>query len=132
MNIDKHLERVKESIEVIDESITKDIKKRQRTIGFSVSAASADLFEIFLHQNKLIDPGFIVKHEWFKSKNKVNDKFSFDFEDKEEILRLMYSIEEKRDSLCYGIPKEEEFIMEVIIKFNELKKIFKNKGVEVE
>ena len=132
MNIEKHLERLKESIEVIDESITKDIIKRQRTIGFSVSAASADMFEIFLHKNKLIDPGFIVKHEWFKSKNKVKEKFPFDFEDKEKILKLMSSIEEKRDPLCYGVQKPENFIKEAVKKFNELKRLFENKGVKVE
>ncbi len=132
MNIEKHLERLKESIEVIDESITKDITKRQRTIGFSVSAASADMFEIYLHKNKLVDPGFIVKHEWFKSKNKINEKFPFDFEDKEKILKLMYLIEEKRDSLCYGVPKTEDIIREVIQKFNEVRKIFSEKGVKVE
>lgn len=132
MNIEKHIERLKESIEVIDENITKDITKRQRTIGFSVSAASADMFEIFLHKKKLVDPGFIVKHEWFKSKNKTKEKFPFDFEDKEKILKIMNSIEEKRDALCYGVPKEEGFIKDVINKFNELKRIFKNKGVEVE
>ncbi|MBU0628022.1 MAG: hypothetical protein KKC75_02445 [Nanoarchaeota archaeon] len=132
MNIEKHLERLKESIEVIDESITKDITKRQRTIGFSVSAASADMFEIFLHKNKLIDPGFIVKHEWFKSKNKIKDKFPFDFKGKEKILELMYYMEERRDPLCYGTPKPESYIKEVISRFNELKKIFKDKGVALE
>jgi len=132
MNIEKHLERLKESIEVIDESITKDITKRQRTIGFSISAASADMFEILLHKNKIVDPGFIVKHEWFKSKNKIKEKFPFDFKDKERILKLMAFIEESRDPLCYGTPKSENFIKEIITKFNELKKIFKDKGVALD
>lgn len=132
MNIEKHLERLKESIEVIDEGITKDITKRQRTIGFSVSAASADMFEIFLHKNKFVDPGFIVKHEWFKSKNKIKEKFPFDFKDKERILELMTSIEESRDPLCYGTPKPESLIKEVINKFNELRSMFKDKGVKIE
>lgn len=127
-----NIERLKESIEVIDESITKDITKRQRTLGFSISAASADMFEIFLHKNKLVDPGFIVKHEWLKSRNKTKDKFPFDFKDKERILGLMMSIEESRDPLCYGTPKTEPFIKNVIGKFNELKIIFKDKGVKIE
>ena len=132
MNIVKHAERLKESMEVIDESITKGVVKRQRTIGFSISAASADMFEIFLHKNKLVDPGFIVKHEWFKSKNKVKDKFSFEFEDKGRILGLMADIEESRDPLCYGTPKSEEYIREVIKQFNELKELFKKKGIKSE
>ena len=132
MNIEKHLDRLKESIEVIDESITKDIVKRQRTIGFSISAASADMFEIFLHKSKLVDPGFIVKHEWLKSKNKTKEKFPFDFEDKGKILGLMNSIEASRDPLCYGTPKPEAFIKEAVNKFNELKGIFEDKGVKIE
>ena len=123
---------MKESLDVIDEGITKGIVNRQRTLGFSISAASADMFEIFLHKNKLVDPGFVVKHEWLKSKNKVKEKFPFDFEDKDKILELMGFIEGRRDPLCYGTPKTEEFIKETIDRFNDLKKIFKNKGVEIE
>lgn len=130
MNIEKHVERLKESLEVLDESISKDLIKRQRTIGFNTSAASADMFEIFLHKNKLIDPGFIVKHEWFKSKNKVEDKFPFDFENKKEILSILYFIEEKRNMLCYGSPQQEGIIKDVIIKFNKLRKLFE--GVQNE
>ena len=100
MNIEKHYERLKESLEVLDESISKDIVKRQRTIGFNCSAASADMFEIYLHENDLVDPRFVVKHEWFKSKNKIKEKFPFDFQNKNNILKLIEEIEEKRNALC--------------------------------
>ena len=132
MNIEKHKEKLKESLEVIEESINAGIEKRQRTIGFNVSAACADLFEIFLHKTNLIDPGFVVKHEWFKSKNKLKDKFPFDFEEKENLFELLMFIELQRDSLCYGIPKEKEKIMNVITKFNEVKILFKKIGVVIE
>ena len=132
MNIEKHLERLKESLQLIDESITRGVSQRQRTIGFNVSAASADMFEIFLHQEKLVDPGFIVKHEWFKSKHKKLEKFPFDFNGKEKILQLMTSVEEARDPLCYGTPKSEQHIQKVIEQFNQLKKLFKENGVNVE
>jgi len=100
MNIDKHYERLNESLDVLDESISRDITKRQRTIGFNCSAASADMLEIFLHKKNLIDPGFVVKHEWFKSKNKITEKFPFDFPNKNRILEIMEAIEEKRNTLC--------------------------------
>ncbi|MBI2135570.1 hypothetical protein HYU06_00690 [Candidatus Woesearchaeota archaeon] len=132
MNIDNHLERLKESIEAFDEAIIKDIVKKQRNIGFNASAAAADMFEIFLHKNNLIDPGFVVKHEWFKSKNKVKDKFPYEFEKKEEILDLMHRVEERRDSLCYGKPQSEKVVEDFILKFQELKKLFKSIGVEIE
>jgi hypothetical protein len=132
MNIDKHRERLMESLEVLDESISKDIVKRQRTIGFNCSAASADMFEIYLHQNDLIDPGSVVKHEWLKSKNKIKEKFPFEFPNKKEILVLIEKIEEKRNDLCYGSPKKEEIIKEVILNFNKLKQLFQQMGVKIE
>ena len=132
MNLEKHKQRLKESLEVIDESITKGIMERQRTLGFSVSAACADMFEMLLHKNKLIDPGFIVKHEWFKSKNKIKDKFPFEFTNKTKIIGLIKFIETRIDPLCYGTPKPESYIKEVIIKFNELKSLFIEQGVEIE
>ena len=132
MNIDKHYERLMESLEVLDESISKGIAKRQRTIGFNCSAAAADMLEIFLHKNDLIDPGFVVKHDWFKSKNKIKEKFPFDFKNKNEILKIMEEVEEKRNDLCYGSPKEEKVIEEIILKFNKLKKLFMEMGVEIE
>ena len=132
MNIDKHYERLNESLEVLDEAISKDIVKRQRTIGFNCSAASADMLEIYLHKNNLIDPGFVVKHEWFKSKNKIKEKFSFDFQNKEEILKIMEKTEEKRNNLCYGVPKTDEEVRDLITNFNKLKEIFKQMGVKIE
>lgn len=132
MNIEKHKERLKESLEVIEESLKIGLIKRQRTIGFNVSAASSDLFEIYLHKNNLVDPGFMVKHEWFKSKNKLKEKFNFSFENKEELFELLQKTEIKRNILCYGVPQKEEVIKEILINFNKLKDMFKEMGVEVE
>jgi len=125
MKIDDHYKRLNESLEVIKDSIEKGLIERQRTIGFSASAACADMLEIFLHKKGLIDPGFIIKHEWFKSKKKIEEKFPFDFQEKEKILSLIYRIEEKRNVLCYGKPQKEEFIRKLIEDFRELEKEFR-------
>lgn len=132
MNIERHYERLNESLEVLEECISKDIVKRQRTVGFNCSAASSDMLEIVLHEKELIDPGFVIKHEWFKSKNKVKEKFPFNFQNKEKILTLMAKIEEKRNDLCYGSPKKEGIIKEVILDFNKLKQLFALMGVDIE
>lgn len=132
MNIEKHKEKLRESLELIDESIKVGIEKRQRTIGFNTSMASTDMFEIYLHQNNLIDPGFVIKHEWFKSKNKLNEKFPFNFEEKERLFQLMQDIEQQRDSLCYGVPKSKEEIINIIQIFNKVRDLFKKLGVKVE
>ena len=130
MKIEDHYKRLKESLAVIEESIEKGLTERQRTIGFSASAACADMLEILLHKNSLIDPGFMLKHEWFKAKNILNEKLIFDFPEKRQILELMHKIEEKRNMLCYGKPKTEEVVREVIGNLNKLKAIFREAGVD--
>ena len=129
MKIESHLKNLKESLEIINECIEKGLVERQRTIGFSASAACADMLEILLHKENLIDPGFIINHEWLKSKNRIKDKFPFDFPKKKEIFDLIFKIEEKRNTLCYGKPQEIEAIQQVVEDFNKLKKIFKEAGV---
>jgi hypothetical protein len=78
-----HYRNLKESIEVLDEAIEKGVLKRQRSIGFHASAAAADMYEIMyeiiLHRQHLIDMGFVLKHDWFASTNKIRDKLPFDF-----------------------------------------------------
>ena len=130
MNVEAHLRNLRESLELIEESIGVGLVERQRTIGFNTSAASADMLEIMLHRRDLIDPGFIVKHEWMKSRRKTQERFQFDFPKKEEILSLMTRIEEKRNTLCYGKPQKDETIRGVIENFNTLKKIFREVGVD--
>lgn len=129
MKIESHLKNLKESIEVIEESIEKGLVERQRNIGFNASAACIDMLEMLLHKNNLIDPGFIIKHEWFRSANRLKEKFPFDFPKKSEIISLISKIEEKRDVLCYGKPQKIDAIQEVLDDFNTLKKKFKEAGL---
>lgn len=129
MNIESHQKSLKESLEVIEECIEKGLVERQRTIGFSASAACADMLEIFLHQQSLIDPGFIIKHEWLKSKNQIKEKLPFDFPKKEEILSCIQKVEEKRNLLCYGKPQPEETIRDILGQFNKVKNLFKEVGL---
>lgn len=131
MKIESHLERIKESIQVVEESIEKGLQERQRTIGFHISTASVDLLEILLHKHNLIDPGFIIKHEWLKSKNSIAEKLAFEFPKKQEILDLIIAIEEKRNILCYGTPQKIEVLQNIVDKFNKLKIIFEEEGVDV-
>src|SRR3989344_7976038 len=124
MKIESHLENLKESINEIGESITKDLTKKERTLGFHTSAAAMDILEIILHKNNLIDPGFIIKHKWFNSDKKIKEKFPFHFDNKERILNLIKSIESIRNNLCYGKRQEEKVLEKLILDFNKLKRIF--------
>ena len=129
MNPDDHYRQLRESLAVIEESIETGLLERQRNIGFNTSAACSDLLEILLHKLNLIDPGFVVKHEWFNSQNKLREKFPFDFQHKTKIFTLIAKIEGKRNQLCYGKPQKIEVIQEVLFAFNQLKEIFKEAGV---
>lgn len=126
MNIDSHLKGIKESIDEVENAIKIGITTRQRTIGFHTAAA--DIFEIILHKENLITPSEIVKHEWFASKNKIKEKFNFDFKDKDEIIELIIYIEQERNKLCYGKQQPEEVIFKVINNFNKLKQKFEDLG----
>lgn len=129
MNTNDHYRQLRESLAVIEESIEKGLLERQRNIGFNTSAACADMLEILLHKLNLIDPGFVIKHEWFNSKNKLIEKFPVDFPRKSEIFTLIPKIEEKRNQLCYGKPQKIEVIQDVLSTFNQLKQIFREVGV---
>ena len=83
------------------------------------------MLEIFLHKNNLINPGAIIKHDWFSSSRKANEKLSFDFKNKEKIINLLVDIEAKRNILCYGKPQPVETISSVIESYNKIKSILR-------
>ncbi len=130
MKIEDHLTNIKESIEVIKESIQKDIQKRQRTIGFNASVAAAEMLEVYLHRENLINPGAMIKHDLFSSIRKANEHLSFDFPNKDKIINILHDIETKRNLLCYGKPQQVETIKEVIGSFNEIKSLFEEMGLK--
>ncbi len=130
MKVEDHLRNINESLEVIRESVQKNAQSRQRTIGFSVSVAAAEMLEVYFHQNSLINPGAMIKHELFASVNKANEKINFDFPNKEIIFSLLYEIESKRNLLCYGKPQTIETINSFLEAFYKLKEIFEKMGVK--
>lgn len=132
MKIEDHLRNFKESFSVVKESIEKGLQKRQRNIGFNVSVGSIDLLEAFLHKKQLLNPGSVIKHEWFSSVRRVNERLNFDFPQKDKITDLLIQIEEKRSLLCYGKPQPEELIEKTLEKFYELIEILKKLGLKIE
>ncbi|MBI2676070.1 MAG: hypothetical protein HYX24_06435 [Candidatus Aenigmarchaeota archaeon] len=132
MNRETHKRNIMESVEVIRECIDKGVEKRQRTIGFHCSSAATDMLELFLHENNLIDPGANIKHDYFSSIRKAEEKLNFEFPNKQKIIKLLVEIENKRNLLCYGKPQEKEEIEKYIELFNTSKSVFEKAGIRYE
>ncbi len=124
MKVESHLENLKESIQEIETAIQQGLVKKQRSLGFHTSAAAIDMLEIILHKSNLIDPGFVIKHEWFNSAKKIKEKFNLEFDHKNEILGLIAKIESPRNILCYGKRQDEVVLKTLIDHFNLLKQLF--------
>ena len=124
------MRNIRESLEVIKESIQKDIQERQRNIGFNTSVVAAEMLEVYLYKENLIHPGSTIKHDLFNSLKKVEESLNFDFPNKHKIINLIHDIEVKRNVLCYGKPQTIDTIKEVIEKFNELKFLFEKMGLK--
>lgn len=129
MNIEDHVNRIKDSLKTIDSCIQDDLVARQRSIAFSASAVSADLLEIYFHKNNFIKAGTQVQHNWLKSKKKLLEKYTFDFPRKEEVFNLLFRLEKERDRLCYGKTHPEEVVIEFLEIFNKIKTIFRELGI---
>ena len=129
MKIEDHSRNIKESIEVINESIQRGVQERQRNIGFNASVAAVEMLESYLHKLNLINPGLALKHELFNSLRNVEEKLNFNFPSKKEIIELIHEIEHRRNLLCYGKPQPVQDIESVIVSFNRLKDIFKKEGL---
>lgn len=124
MKVESHLENLKETVSEINKAIREGLEGKQRTLGFHTSAGAIDMLEIILHENNLIDPGFVIKHEIFNSKRKIENKFGFDFPRKREIIELITRIEKERNKLCYGKRQDETILIKLVDNFNQLKEIF--------
>ena len=130
MNIEAHIRNLKESLDVIKQSIERGLGERQRSVGFHTSAAMCDMLEILLHKKNLIDPGSAIKHDWFSSKRIAIERLPFDFPHKKEILEIMVSIENRRNTLCYGKQQTEKYIQSAIDDFNLLKSKLRECGLD--
>ncbi len=127
-SIEEHEKTAQELIEDIEEKIRLGIVvKRQKIIGFAVSEASANLFAIFLHKNKLVDSGFHVNHLFFASKKRAENTFLSEFKHKDPVLSLLVRIEELRNRLCYGRDKEAKEVNESVELLFKLKKLLEEK-----
>jgi hypothetical protein len=132
MNTEWHKKALRESLESIKESVQKGLEERQRTIGFHCSAAAADMLEIFLHEQNIIDPGASIKHDLFASRRKAEERLPFEFQNKEKLIGLFLELERQRNLLCYGKQQTRKRIEDYLSVFNSIRKTFDELGVKYE
>ncbi len=129
MKAEDHRQAIKESLEVIKEAVQLGLEQRQRTIGFHCSAAAIDLLELFLHQHNAINPGKVIKHDFFASEKKALRKLPEDFPDKSIIVPLLVQLESKRNQLCYGKIKPKDDLEKYLSAFHKVRSFFDSKKV---
>lgn len=133
---EKHLQRIKEHLEEINDAIDEGMEKKPITIGFHCSACSIDLLELYLHTAHKIPLGLQLRHNWFKRPKPGQKiislperKIGAEFDDKERIYDLIYTIEGNRETLLYGNATVEK-VQEWYAAFQKLKEILQKKLLE--
>ncbi len=140
--IAQHKLHIQEHMQELTDAITLGIEKRPATISLHASACSISLLETYLHALGKISIGAMIKHEWFKEPKEgqkilplAERKLGVDFPRKQEILSLMYTIEENRNKLIYGKPTKET-LEALFSSFQKLHQMIKeelhNLGEEIE
>ena len=141
-SIQVHKEHIKEHLQEMEDAVAIGMEKRPATIGLHVSACSISLLELYLHVLGKISSGTIVKHEWFKEPKPgqkimplAERKLGVDFPKKDEILSLMYTIEEFRNKLIYG--KSGKIALDAVYRsfqklYNIIQEKLKELGEEIE
>ena len=129
-SIDEHRRKIEEHLDEIDDAIRDGMENKPITLGFHCSSCALEFLESYLHLENKIPLGKILKHDWFKRPHDGQKKepliervMPVEFERKEEIYGLIYSLEKERNSLIYGKPTEEQ-IKKVVEVFLELREIF--------
>ncbi len=141
-SIEEHQKKIQEHLEELYAAMEIGADKRAATIAFHCSAGALQLLELYLHVTSKIEMGRTLNHEWFKrptsgqKKEPLIDRhLPVDFPQKSEIYEHLYRIEERRNSLMYGKPMQQQ-VEEVITAFNKLKETFKrllhNEGIEIQ
>jgi glycerophosphoryl diester phosphodiesterase len=140
--IAQHKLHIQEHMQELTDALTLGIENRPATISLHASACSISLLEAYLHALGKISIGAMIKHEWFKEPKigqkilpLAERKLGVDFPRKQEILSLMYAIEEHRNKLIYGKPTKETATV-LLSSFQKLHQIIKEEmqtlGEEIE
>ena len=132
MKQESHFRALEETFTMLRLAALEGVEKWQSSIGFHCSAGAMHLLEMYLHQNGLIDPGTMIKHDSFVSEKMAREQLSMPIPGKDELIGLLVSLEKKRNILCYGKPQPKAVIEGYILTFNAVKDFLEQLGVRYE
>lgn len=111
-------------------AVQEGIGINQRSIGFHVSIAAIDMLEIYLHREGWLSLSASIKHEWFSSQRRAEEKIPWEFEHKKVIIAMIVDIETKRNLLVYGKQQTIQSLADYLVDFNKLREFFSSLGVD--
>lgn len=82
-----------------------------------------------MFKEQLVSAGTQIQHNWFRSRDRIEEKLAFTFPNKTRIIDLMLAIEAQRDKFCYGTDQPITAIRSVLDAFHDLRDIFATMGV---
>jgi hypothetical protein len=137
MKIEKHRESLQEVLDEITAALDdpRGVISHQRRLAMMLSIGICDLFSIYFHKHLVMKSGSMIKHEWFRQKRlkellqqQIIQPIEM-FESVDLMIKIARDIEEARDNLAYGAPlKKEDFLIDKINQFLEMKKIAEKGG----
>jgi hypothetical protein len=130
MKIEEHEKAYEEHLRNIKRAIDEGLEENQRNIGYNISQGAVELLAIYFHKlNLLQGSGDQLDHRIFKSQNLIAKKIPPEFPQRNEILKLMKNMETERNAICYGNRKTKERITNVVLHFQNLRRII-NKNLK--
>lgn len=136
--IKRHIELLKFSLQMIDDTLARGLASNPRAIAFAASSGAADLLSIYLHKLGKLPIGKVIEHQWFKKPQQgqkkepiLEEKLGVDFPRKKQVYDIMCDIEEKRGLLAYGNPTDTD-VEAMLGEFRKLKTLVEEEIGDVE
>ncbi len=142
MHEEKHRLALAEVREAIEEALQdpRGLLPRQRRLMAALSLGTQHLVELWLHHQRAIKPGALVKHEWFQAEPRrlklqlagTLTKPLDELTEADRIVALAREVERDRNSVVYGAPLvDSQVLQEKIDAFLELVKAVEQAGGRV-
>ena len=135
MKKEKHNEVLQEVLDEIEaaQRDKRGLIAHQRRLAFALSLGAVNLLELYFHNLNVIKEGSKINHMWFKKKEesireRLQNQITSPLNTIKQVniaIRIISSIEKRRDDLAYGPSATEEELQKKINEFFELRRLLK-------